>query len=164
MAVFETAMTEITIDHPLAVTDSTEEVIAHVHEGATEEEWNKVGTEAVTLKEQPGDKVDQARLLPDPSLQEIGGLQGPKMDAKLLQDLERDATRLAKTTLDTFDTLRSSLNNINMITRLSSEAYQVAVDQYSRSTDTAMSYMMQLVSQCEELDRAMVPMYELAAQ
>ncbi|XP_039249088.1 BLOC-1-related complex subunit 6-like [Styela clava] len=85
----------------------------------------------------------------------------PAIDSTVLDDLERQTEKLSNSLGNIVKKLTNKLHETSAITVANSQTYSSAIEAMGVEIDDSMKSMYMLIAHCEELDKAMVPVYKV---
>ncbi|CAK8688566.1 unnamed protein product [Clavelina lepadiformis] len=86
------------------------------------------------------------------------------VNPSVLDDLENDCYKLSKSVDEVLAELTKRLNQITAISVANTQACNDVVNNLGTRVDNAVHSMYALIAHCEELDKAMLPVYKLATK
>ncbi|XP_077982197.1 uncharacterized protein LOC144437184 isoform X1 [Glandiceps talaboti] len=88
----------------------------------------------------------------------------PKIDPTALDDLEKQARKVADNLDLMLGNLKGTLHNMSAISVGYIQTHRDAVDRMGESVDNSVKSMYSLIAKCEELNKNMQPVYQLSRQ
>ncbi|XP_028850389.1 BLOC-1-related complex subunit 6 [Denticeps clupeoides] len=88
----------------------------------------------------------------------------PPIDPSVLDDLQRQTQDVAQSVESMMRSLNGTIQNMTALSVGYIQTYRDSVDSLGESVDMSIKGMYTLMARCEELDRSMQPIHNLAAQ